>query len=190
MNFERKMETTLGEMRKLFSGSQAEGPSQPPLPIATLQKEKQWEELRTRLQQRSVKEVTADKAKEVPPTEFPTTTPTAKAKKMEKDLETKTTSSEPSSQRRSARKKTKEPSPESEEKDESIAKDMGSSSSEPKSEEEVKPVTPLPKKRKRMDTQASDKKKPTSAFKTLVAPMQLVKTMRKEESFQKKPRGK
>ena len=97
------MEITLGEMRKLFSGSQVEGLSRPPLPAATPQKEKQWEELKTRLQQCSVKEVIAEVAKfEVPPAEFPTATLIAtpikaKTKKTKKDLDTKTTSSELSS---------------------------------------------------------------------------------------------
>ena len=57
-------------------------------------------------------------------------------------------------------------------------------------EEEAKPATPLPEKRKSMDTWALDKKKPASASKTAVAPKQLVKTLRKGESSQKKPRGK
>ena len=127
INFGRKMETTLGEMRKLFSGSQAEGPSRPPLRAATPQKEKQWEELRTRLQQHPVKEVIVDEAMEVPPVELLAAILVAKAKRTEKDSKTKMISSEPSLHMRSARKKAKEPSPESEEEEESIAEDMGSS---------------------------------------------------------------
>ena len=132
------MEITLGEMRKLFSGSQAKRLSWPPLPAATSQKGKQWEELKTRLQQRLVKEVVAVVAKnEVPPVEFPAAIPIAtlvvvKTKKTKKGSDTKMTSSKPSSQRRRARKKTKEPFPEPEEDEESFEEEIGSFGKEPK----------------------------------------------------------
>ena len=100
------------------------------------------------------------------------------------------TSSKPSSQRRGARKKAKEPSPESKEEEESTTKDTGSSNDDQELEEEAEPTTPLPEKRKRMDTQASHKKKPIFAFKISIIPKQLVKTPMKGESSQKKPRGK
>ena len=86
-------------------------------------------------------------------------------------------------------KKVKEPSSEFEEEEESTAKDTGSSGGEPELEEEAELATPPLEKRKRMDTQALDKK-PTSAFKTLCALKRPMKTLRKGESFQKKPRGK
>ena len=152
------MEITLGEMRKLFSRSPAEGSSRPPIPIATPQKEKQWEELKTRLQQRSVKEVIAEVAKiEVPPTKFPVATPATtpivvKTKKAKKDLETRTTSSESSSERKSTKKKKKEPTPELESEEESTAKDTGHSGGDPESEEEAKPMTPPPAKKKEIET--------------------------------------
>ena len=130
VKFGHKMEMTLGEMRKLFSRSLIEGLSRLPVQAATSPSpketsQKQWEELKARIQQRRVQEVIAEVAKievpplGVPPVEFPTaipavvpaTTPTAKVMKMEKDLETKTTSSKPSSQRRSGRRKKKEPLP-------------------------------------------------------------------------------
>ena len=72
------METTLGEIWKLLSRSQVEGPSRPPLPLAIPQKEKQWEELRTHLQQRSIKELTIEVAKvEIPPRAILAATPVA-----------------------------------------------------------------------------------------------------------------
>ena len=115
VNFGRKMETTLVDIRKLVSRSQA-GPSRPPLLLTTPQKEKQVKELKTLLQQRLIKEVIAKVAKIEIPTAVSATTPiAAKAKKTEKDSETKMTSSKPSSQRKSSKKKTKEPSPELEE---------------------------------------------------------------------------
>ena len=175
VDFKRKMEITLGEMQKLFSKSQAEGLSQLPLPAVIPQKGKQWEVLRTHLQQRSVKKVIAEVAKiEVPPVEFPATTLaanpiTVKTKKIEKDSGTKTTSSEPSSQRRSARKKTKEPFPEQDEDEESSEEEIRSSGEEPELEE-AEPTTPPPEKKKEIETQSFDRKKPASAFKILIAP--------------------
>ena len=77
----------------------------------------------------------------------------------------------------------KEPFPESEEEEESIVEEMGSFGREPELEEEAEPVTPLAKKRRRMEARASDKKKPTSTFKTPILPKRLVKTPRKGESF-------
>ena len=155
------MEITLGEMWKLFSGSQVEGSSRLPLPVATLQKGKQWEELRTCFQQRSVKEVIAEIAKiKVPLVEFPTATLAAtpivvKNKKIKKNSDTKTTSSEPSSQKRSTKKKTKEPSLEPKEDEESSQEETGSSREEPELEE-VEPVIPLLEKRKGIETQSFD----------------------------------
>ena len=84
----------------------------------------------------------------------------------------------------------KEPSSEFDEEEESIAKETGSSGRELESEEEAEPVTLLAEKRKRMETRASDKKKPASAFKTLVPLKQPVQTPRKGKSSLKKPRRK
>ena len=104
VGFTRKMEVALVDIRKLVSGSSI-GPSQPPLPLETPQKEKQVEELRTPLQQRLIREVIAKVAKiEVPPTRMLAATPSTEKTKKEKDP-----SSKPSSQRRSSQKKTKEP---------------------------------------------------------------------------------
>ena len=59
---------------------------------------------------------------------------------------------------------------ESKEEEESTAKETGSSDSKPELEEGAEPVIPLAKKRRRMETRALDKKKPTSTFKTPVLP--------------------
>ena len=104
-----------------------------------------------------------------------------KTKKTEKDSETKTTSSELSLQKKSVRKKTKEPSLEFEEEEESIVEETGNSGGELESEEEAEPVIP-PVEKKRMETWASDKKKPAFAFKISVPPKWPVKTSRKGES--------
>ena len=82
----------------------------------------------------------------------------------------------------------KEPSPESKEEEESTER-IGSFGGGAKLEEE-EPITPLPKQKKRMNTPVSDKKKPTSGFKTLVAPKQPSKTPQKGESSQKKQKKK
>ena len=55
---------------------------------------------------------------------------------------------------------------ESEEGEEST-EETGSSA---KSEEDAEPAASLPEKKRRMNTQASNKKKPSLDFKTLVAP--------------------
>ena len=127
--------------------------------MATLQKEKQVEELRTLLQQCPIKEVIAEVAKiEVPLVVTPAATPAiGKTKKTKKDLDTKMPSSKPSLFRRSVKKKMKEPSPESEEEEEST-EETGSSRGDVESREEDKPATPLPKKKKRMDTRASTRR--------------------------------
>ena len=53
-------------------------------------------------------------------------------------------------------------------------------------QEEAELVTSLLEKRKRIKMQSSNRKKSTSAFKTLVPPKQPTKTPQKGESFQKK----
>ena len=107
--------------------------------------------------------------------------------KIEKESETpKTTSSKPSPQRRSARKKTKEPSldssTEEEEAKSSKEEEVESSGEEPESEEKAEPSIPLPEKKKKIETQAFDRKKPASIFKTLISLKRPTKTPRKEES--------
>ena len=112
VNFRRKMEAILVDIRNLVSESQARS-SQPPFSLTTPQKERQVKELKTPLQQRPIKEVIVEVAKvEISLAAIPAQTPTTeKTKKIEKDSETKMTSSKPSLQRKIARKKTKEASP-------------------------------------------------------------------------------
>ena len=72
------------------------------------------------------------------------------------------------------KKKKKEHSSESEEEEESM-EGTRSSDGDVESEEEAELATPPLEKRRRMDTQALDKKKLALAFKTLVALKRLVK---------------
>ena len=190
VNFGCKMEATLVDIQKLVFELQARL-SQPPLPLMTPQKEKQVKVLKTPLHQRPIKEVIAEVAKIeiLPAATRAATLATVKTKKTEKDLETKTISSELSLHRKSAKKKTKEPSPESKEEEESTAEETGSSGEEQESEEEAKPMTLPAEKRRRMETQASDKKKPAFMFRTPVPLKQPVKTPRKGESSQKKAKS-
>ena len=102
VSFTMKMETTLRNIWKLVSGSSTGKSSQAPPPplMETPQKENTLEEVKIPLPQWPAKELVAEVAQEVPPTEFPAATSlAAKKKKVEKDLETpRTMSSEPSSQ--------------------------------------------------------------------------------------------
>ena len=172
---------TFVEMQKLVSGSQA-GPSQPPLPSLTArpQKEKPLVELKTLLPQRSIKELIAEVAKiEIPAALAPT--------KMKTKSETpKTTSFEPSLQRMSTKKTKKEPTLElskEEEEAKSLEEEtVDSSGREPESENEAEPATPLPEKKKKMETRASDRKKTAFAFKTSVPKKRPTKTPKKGES--------
>ena len=112
--------------------------------------------------------------------------------KTKKESETpKITSSEPSSQQRmSTRKTKKEPTPDfklEEEEVESSDK-VESSNEDPESKEEAELATPLPEEKKKMETRASDRKKPASTFKTPASQKRLLKTPKKGESFQKEPR--
>ena len=131
-----------------------------------------------------MKELVAEVAK----IEVPAVLASSKAKR--KSETPKTTSLEPSPQRMSTRKTKKEPKPElSEEEEEAESSEeerVDNSSEEPESEEEAKPATPLLEKKKKMETRASDKKKPASAFKTLTSQKKPVKTPKKGESSQKK----
>ena len=166
VNFACKMETMLVEIRKLVPRSQA-GPSQPPLPspAATPQKGEPLVELKTPLPQHPMQELVAEVAK--------IGIPAAPASaKMKRESETpKTTSSKSSPRRMSIRMMKKEPTPEleSEEEEAESSEEVESSSEGSESEEEAEPTTPLPEKKKKMDTWAYDRKKPTSAFKTLVS---------------------
>ena len=58
---------------------------------------------------------------------------------------------------------------EEEEVESSEEEEVESSSEEPESKEEAEPATPLLEKKKKIKTQASKQKKPTSAFKTPVS---------------------
>ena len=86
----------------------------------------------------------------------------------------------------------KEPIPELEsEKEEAESSiEVESSSEDPESKEEAELVTPPPEKKKKMETHASDRKKPTFAFKTPTSHKRLVKTPKKGESSQKKQKKK
>ena len=118
-------------------------------------------ELKTPLPQHPMQELVAEVAKiEIP-------APLASAMtKME--LKTpKTTSSEPSSQwRMSTRKTKKEPTPELESEEEEVKSldKVESSGEDLESKEEAEPAT-LPPEKKKMETQAFDRKKPASTFK-------------------------
>ena len=190
MNFGRKMKATLVEMRMLVAGPQLEPIRIPlPSPKALPQKSKPVVELKTPLPQRSIKELVAKIAK----IEIPAAPASAKTKMTKRELETpKTTSSKPSLQR-STRKKMKEPSLEpsieEEEVESSEEEEVESSDEEPESEEEAKPTTP-PLEKKKIKTQASERKKPTFAFKTPVFLKRPTKILRKGKSSQKKPKRK
>ena len=181
VNFGRKMETVLVDIRKLVSESPA-GSSQGPLsPLKdTPRKEKPLDKIKTPLLQKPIKELVAGLAEIKVPAAIPTSIPSARKKKAKRD----STSSKPSSQQRRNRKKKKEPSLESEEEEEST-KEIGSSV-----EEEAEPETLPPDKRRRMDTRASDKKKPGPEFKTSVIPKRPIKTPGKGGSSKKKPKEK
>ena len=191
VSFMMKMESTLGEMWKLLSGSLVAGSSQapPPSPKEPLQEHKEFEEMKAYIQQHRTKEAIKEVAKiTIPLVGVPATTLAAKGKKTEKDSETKTTNSGPTSQLRSGKKKAREPSSELEEEEESV-EDTGSSGGNQSSEEEES-ATPPSDKRRKMDTRSLDKKKLNSSFKTLVAPKRPMKTPGKGGSSQKKPKGK
>ena len=66
--------------------------------------------------------------------------------------------------------------------------EVESSNEDPKLEEEAKRATLLPEKKKKMETQASDRKKPASAFKTPASQKRPVKIPKKGESSLKKPK--
>ena len=113
VSFTMKMDTMLGEMRKLLSGSLVAGLSQAPLPPPKEQPQAQelFEVLRDRLQQHRIKEIIQEVAKievpvpEVRPAEVPITIPSSAKEKKKVDSETKVASSEPSSPKKSNRKK-------------------------------------------------------------------------------------
>ena len=74
VSFMMKIETTLGEMQKLLSGSLAAGSSQapPPPPKEVLQVQKEFEEMKARIQQRTTKELIEEVAKiKIPRVEVP-----------------------------------------------------------------------------------------------------------------------
>ena len=110
----------------------------------------------------------------------------------EKELEIpKTTSSKPFPQQRSARRKKKDPTPSTEEEEaESEEEEEVESSSEEPESKEAEPSTPPPEKRKKIEIQASNRKKPATVSKTPVSLKRPTKTSKKGESSQKKPRGK
>ena len=91
------------------------------------------------------------------------------------------TSSEPSPRKMSLQKTKKElmPELESEEEEDKSSEETRSSGGDSESEEEGKPAIPLLKKKKRMDTRASDRKRHISTFKTPTSHNKPVKTPRK-----------
>ena len=128
------------------------------------QKKKPLEEVKIPLPQRLGKELVVESAKiEVPAA-------TAKTKTW-KESKTHKTSSKPSLRKISLQKTKKEPTPklESEEEEDESLEETRSFGGDPESEEEAEPATPPPKEKKRMETWASDKKKPTSKFKTPIS---------------------
>ena len=79
-----------------------------------------------------------------------------------------------------------EPSTEEEEAESSEEEEVESSGEELESEEEAEPATPPLEKKKKIETRASERKKPTSAFKILVSLKRPTKTPQKRESSQMK----
>ena len=84
----------------------------------------------------------------------------------------------------STRKTKKEPTQELEleEEEAESSEEVESSDEDPELEEEAERLTPLPEKKKKMNTRASDRKKPAFVFKTLASQKKLVKTPKKGES--------
>ena len=144
-------------------------------------------ELKTPLPQRPSKELVPEvKKKETPLVVVPT-------KKMtERESETpKMTSFEPSPQQKNMRKKKKEPTldPSTKEEDAESSKELEEVESfgeEPESKEGAEPTTASLEKKKKIETWASEQKKPDSIFKTLVFLKRPMKTPKKEESSLKK----
>ena len=203
VKYGHKMETILEEMRKLLpKPSVAAGSSQPLVLAAKSQPQKEamhqlFKELEDRLQQRKVQEaITTAVRIEVPvlgmrlaklpmPSAVLVASPTAKEKKTKKEPESRAASFEPSFWKQDSRKKVKEPMPE---KEESTAKDIGSSEGDAEAKEE--PSTPPPEPAARMGLRSTDKKKPHPIYRSSATQKQPTKTLQKGEGSNKKPRGK
>ena len=71
---------------------------------------------------------------------------------------------------------------ESEEEEVESSNEVENFDEEPKLEEEAEPATPPLKKEKKMETRASDKKQPASAFKTPASQKRPIKTPKKGKS--------
>ena len=188
VEFGRRVEAILVEIQKLVSKPQLE-PIQPPLSFTKTTPQKPLVELKTLPPHRPGKEVVPEAKKKEPPTIV------VPVKKMtERELKTpKTTNSEPSPQRRSAKRKKKKPTPSTEEDEAESSEEevVESSGEEPESEEEeAEPSTPSLEKKKKIETRASDWKKPAPVSKTLVSLKRPTKTLKKGESSQKKPKKK
>ena len=110
--------------------------------------------------------------------EIPAVPASAKAKRESKT--SKTTCLEPFPWRMSTRKTKKKPtlelSEEEEEAKSSEEETVDSFGEEPESEEEAELAIPPPMKKKKMEIQASDQKKPASAFKTPIPHKRPMKT--------------
>ena len=196
VEFGRRMEATLVKMQKLVPGPQLEPIWLPlPSPKSTLQKTRPIVQLKTPLPQRLGKELILEAVKKA----TPTIVVSATEKMTKKESETpKTTSSEPSLQQRSTIKKKKEPTLDSssEEEEAKSSEDVEelevvTSNDEPRfDEEEAEPATPPPEKKKKIKTWASKWKKSAPISKTPVSLKRPMKTPKKGESSQKKPKTK
>ena len=189
VEFAKKMEATLVEMRKLLPGPRPKLIRLPiPSPKGTPQKNRVIVELKTPVHHCHGKESAIEVQKVV----APASPIQVKPKMTERESETlKTTSFDPSLRRISTKKKKKEPTPEprTEEEEEGSSEDVEelelvSSNKELELEdEEAEPATPPPEKTK-LKTRTSERKKSTPIFKTLGSSKRLTKgkTPKKGES--------
>ena len=184
VSFEMKMEGVLVEIRKLLSRSPARSSQAPPPPPKEIpRKGKSLKEVKIPLQQKPVKELVASMVAILPLAELLAATPAVgKARKTGRD--SRTPSSEPAG--KNGEKVKKELPPELESKEESTAEDTRSSSGNQGSEE--KPSIPPLEPKTRMGTRASNKKKPTPAFKIPGSQKRPSKTPKRGKSLLKKPR--
>ena len=193
MDFGRKIEATLVEMRKLVARPQPEPIRLPlPSPRGTPQKTRLIVELKTLLPQHPGKEPVI----EIPTMVILVAPVPMKTKMTERELETpKTTSFDPSPQNCTRKKKEPSPKPSTEIEEEGSSEEveeleLASSSEEPKSEEEAELAIPAPEKKKKIKPRISVRKKSTPVFKTPVSLKRPTKTPKKGESSQKKLRKK
>ena len=187
VEFSRKIEATLVEMRKLLPGPQPKPFRLPiPSPMGLLPMNRALVELRIPQHHHLHKEPVF----EVKKVATLALVVQVKAKVVEKESETPKTKSFNPSLRRISTKKKKEPTPESsmETEEEGSSEDVEEvevkdSSEELESEEEKELETPLPKKTK-IKTRTSERHKATPVFKTPVSTKRPAKekTLKKGES--------